>query len=97
VIFALIQEARFMEMIERAAEREGQKCLVLDGEEAFDAAFQEATPQVLLLDITIPTLDGPSFVEKLKQKQATRDIPLVVFGTGRRSGASQVGFSGTIA
>ena len=72
-------------MIEKAIQRESQQCLILDGEETLEAAIQKGTPQVLLLDICISTLDGPSFVEKFKQNAATRDIPLVVFGGSIRA------------
>ena len=85
MIFALVQETRFRAMIEQTTQREGQKCSVLLDEETLEAALQEGTPKVLLLEITISTLDGPSFVEKFKQNPATRDIPLVVFGGSIRA------------
>ncbi len=85
MIYALVQETHFREMIEQTTQREGQKCLVLDGEETLEAALQEETPKVLLMDICISSLDGPSFVEKFKQNPSTRDVPLVVFGGSVRA------------
>lgn len=89
MIFAVIQEALFQEMIEQTARQEGERCLVLGNEESIEAALQEEMPGLLLMDIGISTLDGPTFIEKLKQNPATRNIPLIVFGSSIRADLMQ--------
>lgn len=89
MIFAVIQDALFQEMIEQAVRQEGERCLILADEETLEAALQEETPRVLLMDIGIPSLDGPTFIEKFKQNPATRNIPLVVFGNSIRGDLMQ--------
>lgn len=56
-------------------------CLATSGKEALTMALQEI-PDVILLDVTMPELDGPSTFAKLKECKETADIP-VIFMTGR--------------
>lgn len=48
------------------------------------ALLQETTPELILLDITMPRLDGYKVCRVIKNIEATRDVP-VVFFTGRNS------------
>ena len=50
-----------------------------DGVEAIEK-LKEFTPDLLLVDVLMPNMDGISFVKHLQQNQATADIP-VVFAT----------------
>lgn len=85
MIFAVVDDILFQEMIEKFAEKEGVDCLALCEETALWAALQEGTPEVLLIDIGIYALDGPSLIQKLKQNPSTRAIPIVAFGTSLRA------------
>lgn len=49
---------------------------VVEGEEALRTA-REAVPGVILLDISIPGIDGWQVAERLKEDEATRGIPVV--------------------
>jgi CheY-like chemotaxis protein len=51
---------------------------VLNGEEGLKAALEFA-PDVILLDIMMPGMDGWQVLEKLKQNEITRHIPVVIF------------------
>ncbi len=51
------------------------------GEEAIAIAKDE-TPDVILMDVSMPDLDGPSTFVRLKECEATAEIP-VIFLTGR--------------
>jgi two-component system response regulator (stage 0 sporulation protein F) len=51
--------------------------LARDGTEAL-AAAQEATPDLILLDLRMPGLDGLTVLGKLKTIPATRQIPVVI-------------------
>jgi DNA-binding response OmpR family regulator len=50
----------------------------LDGEEGLLAAL-EYKPDVILLDIMMPGMDGWQVLEKLKENVETRHIPVVIF------------------
>ena len=48
-----------------------------DGEEALELALAEE-PAVVLLDLSMPVLDGFGVAEGLRADERTRDVPLVV-------------------
>ena len=48
-----------------------------NGQEALDQV-QAASPDLILLDIMMPIMDGFAVLERLKADQATRDIPVIV-------------------
>ena len=54
-----------------------------DGQDALDTAM-EFLPDVILLDIIMPTMDGYEVITELKKNRYTRDIP-VIFITGLNS------------
>jgi CheY-like chemotaxis protein len=49
----------------------------LDGEAGL-AAVEAEQPDVILLDIMMPRLDGFGFIERLREKPETRDLPIIV-------------------
>jgi two-component system response regulator len=61
--------------------------VVHDGAEALDwlarygraRAGPEATPQLILLDLKLPKVDGLDVLDQLRHDQRTRIIPVVVF------------------
>ena len=48
-----------------------------NGEEAL-AAVERATPQVILLDLTMPVMDGFTFLDALRDRPGGREIPVIV-------------------
>lgn len=52
------------------------------GERALEIAQQPDTPDLILLDVNMPGMDGYTVCHRLKAKPVTRDIP-VIFLTGR--------------
>ena len=58
--------------------REGYQLLTaLSGEEALTLA-EETVPDLVLLDVMMPGLDGFEVCERLKQKQAFKDVPVIM-------------------
>ena len=49
-----------------------------DGEEGLRAAC-EFEPDVILLDIMMPGMDGWQVLQKLKESESTRNIPVIIF------------------
>jgi CheY-like chemotaxis protein len=89
MIIVVVTELLFQEAIELAVTGENSECLVISDDETLQAALQETNPEVILMDIGLSTLDGPSLVQKLKQNPSTRAIPLVVFGNQLRADLMQ--------
>lgn len=58
-----------------------QVILAASGQEAVDLAARE-TPDVILLDVMMPGLDGPSTLALLREKPETSKIP-VIFMTAK--------------
>ena len=52
-----------------------------DGERALKIAQASPSPDVILLDVEMPGMDGHETCRRLKSLEATRDIP-VIFVTG---------------
>ena len=48
-----------------------------DGEEAIKKA-EEVSPDLILLDIVMPKIDGISVLKKLKENETTKDIPVII-------------------
>lgn len=53
----------------------------LGGEEALES-LKSQIPHLILLDVTMPKMDGYTFMAHLQSEEATRDIPVMVL-TGR--------------
>ena len=68
-----------------------------NGEEALDRVAH-AVPRVILLDLTMPVMDGFAFLHALRERPGCADVPVVVLSArdltredrGRLDGASQV-------
>ena len=51
--------------------------LANNGERGLKAALQEPKPDLILLDIMMPGMDGYEVCRRLKEDEATRDIPVI--------------------
>jgi CheY-like chemotaxis protein len=66
-----------------------------DGVEALDALYQYPKPDVILLDLTMPDLDGWSFVKIKNGSQEIVDIPVIVLTAVPIHEARSRGLEGT--
>jgi len=64
--------------------------VAMDGESALEIV-EETPPDIILLDIMMPGIDGYEVCERLKSKAATRDIPVVFLTTESAAQKKQVG------
>lgn len=55
-----------------------EACGALDGEQGILAAATFC-PDIILLDIMMPGLDGWQVLQRLKQQESTRHIPVIIF------------------
>ena len=66
------------DMYQIRLEAEGYKVLVAgDGEEALEI-IQKQKPDIILLDIMMPKMNGYDVLEKLKQNPETKTIPVLI-------------------
>ena len=85
------------DMLRRRLERIGYSVVTaLDGEQGYSLAGSEQ-PDLILLDISLPTMDGWEVTELLKANQITRHIPVIAVTAhvlvGDRAKALEVGCS----
>jgi two-component system cell cycle response regulator DivK len=82
-------------MLTRRLERKGYKIIVAtDGAQALDMARAEQ-PALVLMDLSLPVLDGWEATRRLKAAPETRDIPVIALSahvmTGDREKALAAG------
>ncbi len=65
-----------LNMIQEALEGKFIVSAVNDGEKAF-GALERIHPDVILLDLKMPGLDGYDIIQRLKVNQAYKDIPVI--------------------
>jgi CheY-like chemotaxis protein len=65
------------DMLSRRLQRRGYEVLIaVDGAEGVNLARQQA-PDLILMDMSLPVLDGWSATRELKGDDATRAIPII--------------------
>jgi CheY-like chemotaxis protein len=65
------------DMLSRRLERKGfEVALAMDGQEGVELAASEA-PDLVLMDMSLPVLDGWEATRRLKASSATRHIPVI--------------------
>lgn len=70
-----------LDILQVNLELEGYEVVrAIDGEQALEVAGNE-NPDLIILNIGMPRLDGLQTAERLKANQATQDIPVVFLST----------------
>lgn len=65
------------DMLSRRLQRRGYEiAMAVDGQEAINVA-RETVPDIILMDMSLPVLDGWEATRRLKEDQKTRHIPIV--------------------
>ena len=90
-----------LELVRFLLERAGYEVLPgHDGQEALDIAKEEH-PDLILMDLSLPGMDGWTAARELKADPGTRDIPLLALTAhtlpGDRKRAMESGFDGYIS
>ena len=81
-------EADIREVVALALECSGVEVMAAEGGLAGLRAALERCPDLILLDVMMPELDGPSTFRLLRQAEATRAVP-VIFLTAKVQAADQ--------
>lgn len=75
----LVEDDVFLAGIyQKKFEMEGYKIFVADNGEKGLADAKKRKPDIILLDILLPKLDGFAVLDKLKQDPTTKDIPVIL-------------------
>ena len=78
-ILVVDDELQMLELVKARLESHGyQVVTAADGAEGLRQAESEI-PDLILLDIIMPGLDGYSVLQKLKSAENTKDIPVIIF------------------
>ena len=74
------------DMLSRRLQRRGYEVIVaVDGEEGIKAAQSEA-PDLILMDMSLPLVDGWEATRRLKAEPETKAIPIIAFTAHAMSG-----------
>ena len=64
-------------MLTRRLKKKGFDIIIAgDGQEGIDKAIEES-PDLILMDLSLPTMDGWTATAKIKQIEAVRHIPVI--------------------
>jgi two-component system alkaline phosphatase synthesis response regulator PhoP len=77
-VLVVDDEPEIVKMVQKIMEARGHKVTVArDGVEALETARRER-PDVMILDLNLPKLDGFEVCKQLKTDEATKGIPIVM-------------------
>lgn len=77
-VLVIDDEAEMLNLVRFALERAGYEVVTCDnGRHAWDAIIK-SNPQLLILDVMLPGIDGYSLQMKISQESATKSIPIIV-------------------
>ena len=64
-------------MLTRRLKKKGFNIIIAgDGQEGIDRAIEEV-PDLILMDLSLPTMDGWTATAKIKEIEAVKDIPVI--------------------
>ena len=66
--------------------------IATNGEKALSLAAGEDKPDLILLDVMMPGMDGYEVCRRLKESPGTVDIPVIFLTAKTESGDEEVGF-----
>jgi len=89
----LVDDSTTMIMMERVALSSGgyQLFAARDGEEALETA-RDQRPDLILLDVVMPKMDGFEVCRRLRAEGPTRNIPIIIVSTRGEEGNIEKGF-----
>jgi DNA-binding response OmpR family regulator len=91
-ILVVDDEIYIVHILDFSLGMEGYEVLTaLDGEQALEKARAEH-PDLIVLDIMMPKLDGYETCKLLKAEGATRDIPVILLSAKGRNVDQKIGF-----
>ncbi|MBC7779148.1 MAG: response regulator [Proteobacteria bacterium] len=85
IVLVIDDDALAQQLVGRALDREAYEVLVAEDGATAAGMMRHTRPDVILMDIRLPGVDGVSLTRQLKATQATADIPIIMMtGDARR-------------
>lgn len=76
-------EPSIIKMVSKRLQMEGFEVIVaMDGPEAVEKARTEK-PDLIVLDLMLPTMNGFDVCKLLKQEQSAKEVPIIAMFTGK--------------
>jgi DNA-binding response OmpR family regulator len=92
VVLAADDDEDILELVAFRLERSGYTVLrARDGQEALDLAL-EARPDLAVLDVMMPKVDGFELTRRLRAEEATRRMPIILLTARAQDADVQRGF-----
>lgn len=88
-ILVVEDETSIQELLKYNLEKEGFRVLLADTGEKGLAAAAQKRPDLILLDLMLPRIDGMEVCRHLKRERSTREIPVVII-SARNTEVDQV-------
>ena len=76
-ILVVDDAAENIDVLAMTLEQDYEVKVALNGEDALEIAFKKPHPDIVLLDILMPGMDGYQVCQKLKENKETQDIPVI--------------------
>ena len=94
----VIEDSRFLRIaIERCLLKAEHRVIAVgDGQEGLRQA-QDLHPDVIVLDMMLPTMDGTSVLSQLKQNVITKSIPVIILSGLSQKNEKKLKMSGAAA
>ena len=77
-VFVVEDSPELLEVIEAALRQEGFDVVGQETGRNAVVKIKETTPDIILLDVILPCMDGHAIASQLAQEEATKNIPIVV-------------------
>jgi CheY-like chemotaxis protein len=77
-IMVVDDEPDILAMVEMILNRKGYETILAEGGEEALKLLGETKPDLILLDLMMPRMDGTEFLRRLRSDENLRDIPVIV-------------------
>jgi CheY-like chemotaxis protein len=90
----LVDDSKTVLLMEQMILKKGPYDVVTasDGSEGLDRAVAER-PDLILMDMVMPRMNGLEAIRELRQREATRDIPVIMVTTRGEAESMEAGFA----
>jgi len=93
LILVADDDADILALVTTILERSGHEVMAArDGAEAV-AVAQQRRPDLVVLDVAMPELDGLEVLQRLRADAGTRDVPVVLLSAQAQEAAVTLGFA----
>ncbi|MDD3957924.1 MAG: response regulator transcription factor [Candidatus Izemoplasmatales bacterium] len=78
IVFSVEDEHNIQNVIKIALMNSGYDVICFDDAKHFFLAMENDTPDLVLLDIMLPDMDGYAIIQKMKENPLTKNIPIII-------------------